>query len=69
MRLKMNSIISLVVLIMLGITLQSCSITNASNRVGAIDVFNTPSGTIGCIAPKIISENGICKAPDKLSWE
>ncbi|MBL1406530.1 MAG: hypothetical protein COC00_011145 [Rhizobiales bacterium] len=65
----MNSIISLVVLIMLGLTLQSCSTTNASNRVGAIDVINTPSGTIGCIAPKIISENGICKTPDKLSWE
>lgn len=69
MRFKMNSIISTIILIMFGLTLQSCSTTNASDRVGALDVINTPSGTMGCVAPKIISQNGICKEPNKLSWE
>lgn len=69
MRIKMNKIASLIVLIMLGLTFQSCSTTNATDRVGALDVINTPSGTMGCVAPKIISENGICKEPNKLSWE
>lgn len=64
----MNKIISLILLIVAGLTLQSCTTTNATDRSGALDIVNTPSGSIGCVAPNIKAENGVCQMPDQLSW-
>ena len=51
-------------------SLQSCTTSNATGKGSDIlDSLNKPSGTSGCISPKIITEDGICKDPDKLSWE
>lgn len=64
----MNKIISPILLILLGLTLQSCTTTNATDRTGALDMVNAPSGTVGCVAPKMKAENGICQEPEQLSW-
>ncbi len=64
----MNKIISLTFLMLLSLALQSCTTTNATDRSGALDSVNVPSGITDCIAPKIISEDGLCQDPNELSW-
>ncbi len=49
--------------------LQGCTTINTEALADAkIEGTNQPSGTFGCIAPKIVTEKGECKEPEKLSW-
>lgn len=50
-------------------TLQGCSTSNAmSDGLAISGSANNPSGTSGCVSPKIVTEDGKCKSPKKLSW-
>ena len=33
-----------------------------------LDATNQPGGTVDCISPKIVTEEGNCEEPKKLSW-
>jgi len=50
-------------------TLQGCSTSNAmGDGLVLAGSVNEPSGTSGCISPMIVTEEGKCKAAEKLSW-
>lgn len=50
--------------------LQGCTTTNDTVVGSAMaDAISLPSGTTGCTSPNIVTEEGTCKEPDKLSWE
>ncbi len=64
--LKMSASIALLALLA---ALQGCTTTDMSALSSAkVENTNLPSGTSGCIAPKIVTEQGECKEPEKLSW-
>jgi hypothetical protein len=50
--------------------MQGCTTSNAMAVAEApILAANAPGGTVGCLAPKIVTIDGKCEAPKRLSWK
>lgn len=65
----MIRIICLIVAVVFIPMLQGCSTSNAmGDGLVLAGSVNEPSGTSGCISPKIVTEEGKCKTAEKLSW-
>jgi len=65
----MIRIICLIMAVVFIPMLQGCSTSNAmGDGLVLAGSVNEPSGTSGCISPMIVTEEGKCKAAEKLSW-
>jgi len=51
--------------------LQGCTTSNATALADdpLLNPENAPGGTVGCIAPSIVTIDGKCEAPKRLSWK
>ncbi len=50
--------------------LQGCTTGSAAKLdAGLVSAVNSPGGTVGCIAPNIVTRDGKCQAPKRLSWK
>jgi len=49
---------------------QGCTTSNAMAVAEApVLATNAPGGTVGCLAPNIVTIDGKCEPPKRLSWK
>lgn len=63
-----RSLVLLVLPVMVGCSVSNASLTKKDIQSTASAV-NMPSGTVGCISPSIVNEDGECAEPKKLSFQ